>query len=178
MTGLDQFIELDETSGTVTVEAGVFGPDLETVRSIARLDGGALSQSFDISTVGGWIACRGAGQRSNRYGTIADMVRGLHVVTANADLVVLGERGPRQAIGPDLMELFIGSEGTLGVITQATLTMHPVPESEQRGVFGFESFSEGMDACRCISSTTRDQRYCGSTTTPNRFDTSMSKRAF
>jgi alkyldihydroxyacetonephosphate synthase len=78
------------------------------------------------------------------------MVRGLHVVTANADLVVLGERGPRQAIGPDLMELFIGSEGTLGVITQATLTMHPVPESEQRGVFGFESFSEGMDACRCI----------------------------
>jgi alkyldihydroxyacetonephosphate synthase len=150
MTGLDRIVELDDVSATVTVEAGVFGPDLErSVRSHGWTVG-HYPQSFDISTVGGWIACRGAGQFSNRYGTISDMVRGLHVVLADATVVTLGDRGPRQAIGPDLMQLFIGSEGSLGVITRATLTMHPVPEREERSAVGFDSFDEGMDACRRI----------------------------
>ena len=150
LTGLNRIIEIDETSATVTVQAGVFGPDLE--RSVRALGWtvGHFPQSFDISTVGGWVACRGAGQRSNRYGTISDMVRGLHVVLASGELVSLGQRGPRQAIGPDLMQLFIGSEGSLGVITQVTLTMHLVPEAEQRSAYGFDTFDDGMEACRRI----------------------------
>ena len=150
MTGLDRILGVDAVSGTVSVEAGVFGPDLERYVRPLGWTVGHFPQSFELATVGGWIACRGAGQYSNRYGKIEDIVRGLSVVLANGDEVDIGGRGPRQAVGPDLLSLFVGSEGTLGVIARATLVMHPLPECERRAAYGFATFDEGLEACRRI----------------------------
>ena len=150
LTGLKRILDIDTVSGTVSVEAGVFGPDLERAVRAAGWTVGHFPQSFELATVGGWIACRGAGQYSNRYGKIEDIVRGLSVVLANGEAIELGGRAPRQAVGPDLVQLFVGSEGTLGVITRATLVMHPAPTSERRAAYSFANFDDGLDACRRI----------------------------
>jgi alkyldihydroxyacetonephosphate synthase len=150
LTGLNRILDIDDASGLVRVEAGCFGPELEAATHARGWTVGHRPQSFDMSTVGGWIACRGAGQYSNRYGKIEDIVRALDVVLANGDLVHLGGRAPRRATGPDLLQLFVGSEGALGVITEATLVMRPLPAHEARAAYGFDNFEDGLDACRRI----------------------------
>jgi alkyldihydroxyacetonephosphate synthase len=150
LTGLDRIHDVDEVSGTVRVEAGVFGPDLEAHVRAKGWTVGHFPQSFELATVGGWLACRGAGQYSNRYGKIEDMVRGLTVVLASGDVVTLGGRAPRQAVGPDLVQLFVGSEGTFGVITEATLALWRAPAAEHRAAYSFGTFAEGLEACRRV----------------------------
>ena len=116
------------TSLVADLRAGTFGPDVETgLRDDHGVTLGHWPQSMDLSTVGGWLACRGAGQYSNRYGKIEDMVIGLEVVLADGRVVRTGGRGPRSATGPDLTQLFVGSEGTLGVITEGRFRVHPLP---------------------------------------------------
>ncbi len=101
-------------------------PDLETALGEVgdSYTLGHWPQSMDLSTVGGWLACRGAGQYSNRYGKIEDMVIGLEVVLADGRIVRTEGKGPRAATGPNLTQLFVGSEGTLGIITEAR-RIHP-----------------------------------------------------
>jgi len=121
LTGLSGLYDLDETSLLADVGAGTFGPELEAALS-ARGTGYTLGhwpQSMDISTVGGWVACRGAGQYSTRYGKIEDLVVGLEVVLADGTVVTTDGAAPRSATGPSLTQLFLGSEGTLGVVTAA-----------------------------------------------------------
>ena len=150
LTGLRRVLEIDDVSGTARVEAGVFGPDLEAALAPHGFTAGHFPQSFDLSTVGGWIASRGAGQYSNRYGTIEDLVRGLTVVLASGDVLHLGGHGPREAVGPNLTQLFVGSEGALGVITEATLVVRRRASYERRRAYSFGTFGEGLDACRRV----------------------------
>ena len=141
---------VDDASLTVDVRAGTFGDHFEhELRTQHGLTCGHWPQSVTLSTVGGWLACRGAGQLSTRYGKIEDMVVGLDVVLADGTTVHTGGN-PRQSSGPDLNQLFVGSEGTLGVITAARLRVHPAPTHERRLAVGFESFTDGLDVCRRI----------------------------
>jgi len=149
-TALVGIVAVDGTSGVVEVMAGTFGPDLEReLQDGHGLSVGHFPQSFDIATVGGWVACRGAGQYSTRYGTIEDLVVGLEVVTADGTVVRTGG-APTAAVGPDLGQLFLGSEGTLGVVTRVWLRTHPVAETEQRSAWWFPSFADGIEACRQV----------------------------
>ncbi len=151
LCGLSGIVEVDSSSLVADLRAGTFGPDVESgLQDGYGLTLGHWPQSMDLSTVGGWLACRGAGQYSNRYGKIEDMVIGLEVVLADGRVVRTGGHGPRSATGPDLTQLFVGSEGTLGVITEGRFRVHPVPEGEGRRAFGFPSFADGLDACRRI----------------------------
>ncbi len=149
-TALAGIVAVDDTSLVADVRAGTFGHVLEAeLRAEHGVTLGHWPQSIELSTVGGWLACRSAGQYSTRYGKIEDMVVGLDVVLADGSVITTGGF-PRQAAGPDLTHLFVGSEGTLGVITGARLRVRPLPPVEWRAAFGFPSFAAGIDACRRI----------------------------
>ena len=150
LTDLAGIGDVDAASGIVEVLAGTFGPDLETeLQQRHGLSVGHFPQSFDLATVGGWVACRGAGQYSTRYGKIEDLVAGLEVVLADGTVVRTGG-APAAAVGPDLTQLFVGSEGTLGVITRVWLRAHPLPATEQRAAYAFSTFADGIEACRTV----------------------------
>lgn len=152
MGGLDGITGVDDVSLLVNALAGTRGADLEaTLRSQHRLTLGHWPQSIDLSSVGGWVGCRAAGQYSTRYGKIEDLVAGLEVVLADGAIVRTGSlegAGPRSATGPDLTQLFVGSEGTLGVVTRARLRVHPLPPVERRAAWEFDTFAGGVDAIR------------------------------
>jgi alkyldihydroxyacetonephosphate synthase len=148
---LSGVIGVDDKSLLLDVQAGTFGDVLEdTLRAEHGVTLGHWPQSIALSTVGGWLACRSAGQYSTRYGKIEDMVVGMEVVLADGSIVRTGGWAPRSAAGPDLNQLFVGSEGTLGVITSARLRVHPLPAIERRAAWSFSSFEEGLDACRRV----------------------------
>ena len=144
---LQGVVSVDRTSGVVEVLAGTFGPDLERAVAEHSLTVGHFPQSFDISTVGGWVACLGAGQFSTRYGKINDMVVGLEVVLADGSLIRTGG-APAAAHGPDVSAMFIGSEGTLGIITRVWLRAHDVAPVRRKTAYFFPTFSAGILAIR------------------------------
>jgi alkyldihydroxyacetonephosphate synthase len=148
LTALSGIAAVDTASAVVEAWAGTFGDAFEDeLQAGYGLTVGHWPQSMALSTVGGWLACRGAGQFSNRYGKIEDIVVGLEVVLADGRVVRTGGQ-PRQAVGPDLTQLFVGAEGTLGVITRAWLQARPVPDHTARSAWGFETFSGALDAMR------------------------------
>jgi alkyldihydroxyacetonephosphate synthase len=150
LCGLDGIVDVDGDSLVLDVRAGTFGDVLEdALRAEHGVTIGHWPQSIALSTVGGWLACRSAGQYSNRYGKIEDIVTGLDVVLADGRFVRTGG-WPAAAVGPDLTQLFVGSEGTLGVITGARLRVHRLPPATWQAAFGFTSFAAGLDACRRI----------------------------
>jgi alkyldihydroxyacetonephosphate synthase len=150
LCGLTGIVDVDDSSLVLDVRAGTFGDHLEhTLRNEHGLTLGHWPQSVALSTVGGWLACRGAGQLSTRYGKVEDMVLGVDVVLADGRRISTGG-SPRAAVGPDLTQLFVGSEGTLGVITGARLRLHPAPRYERRAAYGFATFVDGLDAMRRI----------------------------
>jgi alkyldihydroxyacetonephosphate synthase len=151
MTAMAGIVDVDDASLLVRALPGTFGDVLEDeLRATHGLTLGHWPQSMQLSTVGGWLACRSAGQYSTRYGKIEDIVAGLEVVLADGSTVQTGGRAPRSAVGPDLTQVFVGSEGTLGVITGALLRGHPVARAERRAAWSFETFADGLDACRRI----------------------------
>jgi len=142
-------LDIDAASGLVTAEAGIRGPQLEEALEGRGLTLGHFPQSWEFSTLGGWIATRAVGGLSNRYGRIEDLVVGVRLVTPTRtiDLSPL----PGRSHGPDLRELVLGSEGTLGVITQATLRAHPRPTARRFASRLFRSFLEGMAVLRAMA---------------------------
>jgi len=149
MTAIAGIVGVDEASMVLDVRPGTFGDHLEADLRGRGLTVGHWPQSVALSTVGGWVACRGAGQLSNRYGKIEDMVVGLDVTLADGTELSTGG-GARAAVGPDLTQLFVGSEGTLGVLTGVRLRLHPAPAAERHAAHAFPSFAAANEACRRI----------------------------
>jgi alkyldihydroxyacetonephosphate synthase len=141
-------IGLDEVSHLASFRAGTYGPDVEAALAPRGFRLGHEPQSFELSTVGGWVATRSAGQRSTGVGKIEDLVAGVEV--ARRDGLWRLPPLPSSAAGPELRRLVIGSEGRLGVITEATLRVRPLPPREAGQVVLLPGWSEGLAACRAI----------------------------
>ncbi|WP_082690731.1 FAD-binding oxidoreductase [Mycobacterium sp. M26] len=148
---LDALHWLDETSSEAELGAGVTGPDAERLLGERGFSLGHFPQSFRFATIGGYAATRSSGQDSAGYGRFNDMIRGLTVVTP-VGVLDLG-RAPETAAGPDLRELFSGSEGVFGVITRVRLRVHPVPAAVRYEAWSFPDFSTGAAALRAVTQT-------------------------
>ena len=144
MTGL---IDLDKKNMTATFWAGTNGRVAEDATEEEGLTIGHWPQSIDISTVGGWIATKAAGQYSTAYGNIEDMVLNLEVVLPNGD-VINTKQAPRTAAGFDLRQLFLGTEGMHGVVTKVSFSLRELPEASQGQAFSFDTLEDGLDAIR------------------------------
>lgn len=146
---MDRILELNETALQVRVQAGMYGHRFEEELQAQGYSMGHWPQSVSLSTVGGWIATRAAGQYSTRYGAIEDMLLGLEAVMADGRIVRI-KSTPRRSAGPDPRHLFLGAEGTAGIVTEATLKIFPLPESRRLLCFAFPDLDSGLEAIREI----------------------------
>jgi alkyldihydroxyacetonephosphate synthase len=146
---MDQVLALDEDNLTVTVQAGVVLGVLETWLGERGYTGGHYPQSIDLAQVGGLVATRSAGQFSTHYGNIEDLVAGLEAVLPDGRVVRVGSQ-PRRAVGPDLRQLWLGSEGAFGVITEVTLKVFLRPPDRWLQAYGVRSVRTGLDVIHGI----------------------------
>ena len=149
MTRFDRILELDETNLICRCESGVNGMSLEKHLNDRGLTLGHFPSSLPGTTVGGLCATRSSGQESSRYGSIEDMVMGLAVVLPDGTFAA-PRPGPRSAVGPALHELWLGSEGALGVILGAVLRVHRLPESVVGRGYAFTDLAAGLEAMRAV----------------------------
>ncbi|HHS96752.1 MAG TPA: FAD-binding oxidoreductase [Chloroflexi bacterium] len=146
MARLDRLMALDRESWTARIQAGATGPEIEAQLGEHGFTLGHFPQSFEFSTLGGWIATRGAGQASTGYGKIEDMTLAVRMVTPVGILET--REAPALATGPSLLDIAVGSEGTYGVITEATMRVRPRPQVQDYRGFLFRTLEEGIAALR------------------------------
>jgi alkyldihydroxyacetonephosphate synthase len=149
LSRMNRVLDIDEESLAVRVEAGVRGDRLEQALSERGLTLGHYPQSLAISSVGGWIATHSAGQASAGYGSIEDLLLGMVAVLPGGEVASL-RAVPRSAAGPDLRRLLVGSEGTLGVVTETTLSVARGPRGLRWVAYGVPGFTEGAGLVRAI----------------------------
>ncbi|HEV2131849.1 MAG TPA: FAD-binding oxidoreductase [Longimicrobiaceae bacterium] len=140
---------LDETSRLATFGAGVRGPDLEAELRARGYTLGHFPQSWELSTLGGWVATRSSGQQSLGYGRIEQLFAGGRLEAPDGTLEL--PPFPASAAGPDVRELVLGSEGRLGVITEATVRVRPVPQEERFDAVLLPDRERGYAAARSIA---------------------------
>ncbi len=153
----NKVLEFNEINQTITVQAGMSGPDLEAHLNNAVKEFSArraytcghFPQSFEYSSVGGWVVTRGAGQNSTYYGNIKDIVFQQTYVTPAG--IVKSYGLPAHAVGPDIDEIMMGSEGSFGILTEVTLRFFRfMPQNRKKFSFIFKTWQDGMNACHEI----------------------------
>ncbi len=147
MCRINQLVDLDETSHLATFGAGVAGPDLEALLRARGYTLGHYPQSFELSTLGGWIATRSSGQQSLGYGRIEKLFAGGKLESPTGTLEMPASF-PASAAGPDVREMVLGSEGRLGIITEATVRISLLPQREEFHAIFFPDFERGQAAVR------------------------------
>jgi alkyldihydroxyacetonephosphate synthase len=145
---LNKLINLDPEAQLATFGAGVLGPDLEAQLRAQGFTLGHFPQSFEYSTLGGWVVTRSSGQQSLRYGRIEQLFAGGRVETPAGTLTI--PTFPASAAGTDLREMVLGSEGRLGILTEATVRITALPESEEFHAVFFPNWEQAQDAVRTI----------------------------
>jgi alkyldihydroxyacetonephosphate synthase len=143
---MNALVELDETSRLAVLEPGLRGPQAEALLAERGYTIGHFPQSFEYATLGGFAAARSSGQASAGYGRFDELVLALRLATPTGTLSA--GRAPRSAAGPDLRQLILGSEGTLGVITSLTVQVRPLPELRVYDGWRFKSFEHGAGTIR------------------------------
>ena len=143
---INRMLDLDQTSWLATLQAGMRGPEIENQLRRLGYTLGHFPQSFEFSSLGGWIATRSSGQQSDYYGRIEELFAGGHIESPAGPMEILAN--PASAAGPDLRQIILGSEGRLGVITRGIMRIHPLPETE--GFYGlfFRDWEAGVEAAR------------------------------
>jgi alkyldihydroxyacetonephosphate synthase len=144
MKRMNRVLSVDDQSRTARIQAGVLGPDMEIQLEQFGVTLGHFPDSFEYSTLGGWIATRSAGMQSDKYGKIEDMVIALRMVTPSGTIVT--RTVPKSANGIDVRHMCIGSEGILGVITEATMQVHRRAPIKQFYGYLFPDFDRGAAA--------------------------------
>jgi alkyldihydroxyacetonephosphate synthase len=148
LTGMDRVIEIDTVGGTATLQAGISGMALEQALKARGATLGHYPQSFEFSTLGGWIAHRGAGQMLPRYGTAENWLLSARLATPRG--LFSTEAVPASATGPRLSQLIVGSEGAFGVITDATVRIRSAPAFADYRGYLFRDFASGAAAIRTV----------------------------
>ncbi|OGO31273.1 MAG: FAD-linked oxidase [Chloroflexi bacterium RBG_16_54_11] len=151
MSRMNRLIDLRPDSLLASFGAGVCGPDLEAQLRARGFTLGHFPQSFEYSTLGGWVATRSSGQQSLRYGRIEKLFAGGRLQTPLGELEL--PSFPASAAGPDLREMVLGSEGRLGILTQVSVRINPIPEREDFHAVFFPDFQHGVEAVRQILSS-------------------------
>jgi len=146
---LDRVLEVDTVSLAARIQAGVLGPSLEQQLRPAGLTLRHFPQSFEFSTLGGWIATRAGGHFATGPTHIDDLVEALQVVTPVG--TVETRRLPASGAGPSPDRLFLGSEGALGIVTEAWVRVRPRPRWRSGGSCGFARFADGVEAVRALA---------------------------
>lgn len=146
---MNRILHVNEFDGTVTVEAGMNGGHFEEQLGARGFTANHLPQSIFMSTVGGWAACRGAGQVSSRYGKIEDIIVGLKAVLPDGRRLTVRPVA-RRAVGPSIKDLLVGSEGVFGFITELTLRIGRKPQTQRGLTLAFHTLQNAMDALRQI----------------------------
>ena len=144
-----QGVEVDHTSLTATLGPGLRGPEAEEALAAQGVTLGHFPQSFEYATIGGFAAARSAGQASSGYGRFDELVTSLRLTAPAGTLSTL--KTPHTAAGPALRELALGSEGALGVITQVTARVRPVPERRRYDAWMAADFASGADIVRALA---------------------------
>jgi alkyldihydroxyacetonephosphate synthase len=149
---LDRVLCVDELSHTARIQAGATGPEIEAQLNPRGFTLGHFPQSFEFSTLGGWIATRSAGQNCTGYGRIQDMTQAVRAVTPVG--VIETKETATSAAGPSLLQVLVGSEGAYGVIIEATMRICPLPAvRDYRGIL-FHGLEDGINACRELVQST------------------------
>ena len=146
LTLMDRILEIDETALVARIQAGIYGPALEDGLQARGYTLGHYPQSFEFSTLGGWIAARSAGHQSNKYGKAEHWFVSARIATPRG--LWVGEPFPGSAAGPQLKAIVPGSEGILGIITEATVRLHRTPDVKDYRGYVFPSFEAGVEAAR------------------------------
>jgi alkyldihydroxyacetonephosphate synthase len=145
---IDHAHQVDTRSQTAVLGAGLRGPAVESALGRHGLTLGHFPQSWEYATLGGWVATRSAGQASTGYGSIDKLVAGLHCVAPSGEIELRAL--PATAAGPGLRQLLVGSEGVLGVITEATVRVRPLPDAAHYEGWMFREFAQGAEAFRAL----------------------------
>ncbi len=140
---------IDEVSLLATVEPGLLGSEFEAALNRAGFSMGHFPQSIALSSVGGWVATRAAGQFSTKYGNIEDMLVAFEAVLPDGE-IIRTRPIPRAAAGQDLRHVFLGAEGTTGILTELVFEIHPLAPATEKQAIAFPSMQAGLEALRRI----------------------------
>ncbi|XP_073162075.1 alkyldihydroxyacetonephosphate synthase, peroxisomal isoform X9 [Lepidochelys kempii] len=147
---MNRILWIDEKNLTAHIEAGIIGQDLERQLGESGYCTGHEPDSMEFSSLGGWVATRASGMKKNIYGNIEDLVVHIKMVTPRG-IIEKSCQVPRMSTGPDIHHFIMGSEGTLGVVTEVTIKIRPIPEYQKYGSVVFPNFERGVACLREIA---------------------------
>ncbi|TNN60365.1 Alkyldihydroxyacetonephosphate synthase, peroxisomal [Liparis tanakae] len=147
---MNRILWIDEKNLTAHMEAGIVGQDLERLLNESGYCTGHEPDSMEFSSLGGWVATRASGMKKNIYGNIEDLVVRVKMVTPQG-VIEKSCLGPRISTGPDIHHFIMGSEGTLGVVTEVTMKIRPMPEYQKYGSVVFPNFEQGVACLREVA---------------------------